>query len=160
MDSVLVTGGFLLASAGLLGAMLPLLPGAPFILLGALLLGWSDGFNRVGWLTITALAGLTLLSLLVDVGAASLGARRSGASPLAVSGAVAGTVVGVFFALPGLVVGPFLGAIAGELLAGRRLKQAGRAGLSTWAGLLLGGALKLAIALVMIGALAAAWTVI
>ena len=130
--------------------MLPALPGAPLVFLGLLLAAWIDGFQRVGWLALTLLGVLTLLSLGVDLLATSLGAQRAGASRQAILGAALGTVVGLFFGLPGILAGPFLGAVAGEYLARRDVAQAGRAGLGTWLGLVLGAAAKLALAFTML----------
>jgi len=86
----------------------------------------------------------------VDLLATSLGAQRAGASRQAILGAALGTVVGLFFGLPGILAGPFLGAVAGEYLARRDVAQAGRAGLGTWLGLVLGAAAKLALAFTML----------
>jgi hypothetical protein len=80
-----------------------------------------------------------------------------GASPRAVLGATLGAIVGIFFGLPGLVLGPFVGAVAGELAANRKLLHAGRAGLGTWLGLLLGSVAKLTLAFLMVGVFATAW---
>lgn len=136
---------------GIAGTIVPVLPGAPLVFLGLLLAAWADDFQKVGWVTLTLLALLTLLSFAVDIWATRHGARRAGASPLAMVGAVLGTIVGIFFSLPGLLLGPFLGAAAGELIARRNLRQAGRAGLGTWLGLLLGAAGHLALIFVMLG---------
>lgn len=141
----------LLVAAGLVGTVLPLLPGAPLVFLGLLVGAWIDGFQRVGAVTLSLLALLTLCSFAIELWATRHGARRVGASGLAVFGAVLGGVVGLFFSLPGVVIGPFLGAFAGELLMKRGFRQAGRAGLGTWLGLLLATAARAAIILLMIG---------
>lgn len=140
----------ILVLVGMAGTVLPALPGAPLVFLGLLLAAWIDGFQRVGWLALTLLGVLTLLSLGVDLLATSLGAQRAGASRQAILGAALGTVVGLFFGLPGILAGPFLGAVAGEYLARRDVAQAGRAGLGTWLGLVLGAAAKLALAFTML----------
>lgn len=147
---------------GLAGVLLPVLPGAPLVFLGLLFAAWADGFAHVGWPTLVLLAVLTLLALVVDFWATAHGAKRVGASGLAMLGATLGTVVGLFFALPGLVLGPFIGAVAGELLHRRSLHpqtlgHAGKVGAGTWLGLLLGTALKLALAFTMLGVFALAW---
>jgi uncharacterized protein len=136
---------------GIAGTVLPALPGAPLVFAGLLAGAWADHFQKVGWFTLTVLALLTLSTLAIDVLATRHGARRAGASPLALLGAFVGTVVGIFFSLPGLIVGPFAGAFLGEYLARRDLRQAGRVGLGTWLGLVLGSAAKLAIVFLMIG---------
>jgi uncharacterized protein YqgC (DUF456 family) len=144
----------LLVAAGIAGTVLPLLPGAPLVFVGLLVAAWIDGFQRVGWVTLALLALLALSSFAVDLWAARHGVRRVGASGLAVCGAVLGGVAGFFFSLPGVLLGPFVGAFAGEYLARRNLRQAGRAGLGTWLGLLLATAGRLALVFTMLGAFA------
>ena len=79
------------------------------------------------------------------------------ASPRALWGASLGTIVGLFFGLPGLLIGPFLGALAGELSSGRELDQATRVGIGTWIGLLFGTLAKLALCFTMLGVFALAF---
>lgn len=150
----------LLVLVGFAGIILPALPGTPLIFAGLLVAAWADGFAHIGTTTVIALAVLTLLSILVDFWATAHGAKRVGASRLAMLGAVIGTVVGLFFALPGLLFGPFFGALAGELLHRRSLNALGHAtkvGIGTWLGLLFGTVLKLALAFTMLGWFALAW---
>lgn len=141
----------LLVAGGVAGTIVPLLPGAPLVFLGLLLAAWIDHFTRVGWVTLSVLAILTAVSYAIDLWATRHGARRAGASGLAVTGAVLGSLAGIFFSLPGVILGPFLGAFAGELIARRNLRQAGRAGLGTWLGLLLSTAGRLALIFAMLG---------
>jgi uncharacterized protein len=146
-----------LVAAGIAGTVVPLIPGAPLVFLGLLAGASADGFQKVGWVTLAALAVLALLSFAIDLWATRHGARRVGASGLAVFGALLGGIAGLFFSLPGVVLGPFLGAFAGEYIARRDLRQAGRAGLGTWWGLLLATAGRLAIIVAMIGIFAAVY---
>jgi uncharacterized protein YqgC (DUF456 family) len=143
--------GLALVLAGLVGTILPALPGTPLVFAGLLVTAWAEGFEKVGWVTLTVLGVLTLASFGIDLAAASLGAKRLGASWQATVGATVGTLVGLFLSLPGLILGPFVGAAAGEYLARRSLRQAGRIGLATWLGLVLGVAAKLALTFTMIG---------
>jgi uncharacterized protein YqgC (DUF456 family) len=147
----------LLVLAGLAGIVLPALPGTLLVFLGLLLAAWIDGFDKVGWGVIALLGGLAVLSTVLDFVVTGLGARRAGASKQAVIGAAAGTIVGLFFGLPGLFFGPFIGAAAGEYLARRDAMQAGRAGLGTWLGIVLGTAVKFGLAIAMIGLFIAAY---
>ncbi|WP_024891074.1 DUF456 domain-containing protein [Luteimonas huabeiensis] len=151
-----------LVIVGLLGTILPALPGIPLVFAGLLLAAWVDGFVHVGPLTLALLALLTVLSFLVDFWATAMGAKRVGASRKALAGAVIGTFVGIFFGIPGIFVGPFAGAMAGELLHRRRLDapalgEATRVGLGTWIGVAVAVALKLMLAFAMIGVFALAW---
>lgn len=140
-----------LVAVGLAGAILPALPGVPLVFVGLWLGAWIDGYARVGAGTLIALGALTALALFIDFVASALGAKRVGASPQAVWGAVLGSLVGLFFGLPGIVLGPFLGAMLGELSARRNLHQATQVGVATWMGLLFGTLTKLVVSLVMIG---------
>ena len=141
----------LLSVIGLLGLVLPVLPGAPILFAGLLLGAWADDFAYVGAQTLIVLGVMALLTYLVDFAATALGAKRFGASNRAIWGAVLGGLVGLVFGLPGLLLGPFVGAVAGELSAQRDLKTAGRAGLGASIGLALGAAAKLALGFGMIG---------
>ena len=136
---------------GVVGTVLPVLPGAPLAFAGFVVGAWADGFHKVGWFTLVVLGLLTLATFVIDLLATRHGAKRVGASALAMVGAVVGTLVGLFFSIPGLILGPFAGAFLGEFLARRNWRQAGRAGLGTWLGMVLGSAAKLAIVFLMIG---------
>ncbi|HYC55988.1 MAG TPA: DUF456 domain-containing protein [Candidatus Binatia bacterium] len=148
-----------LVLAGLAGTVMPALPGVPLVFAGLVIAAWAGDFARVTWLTVSVLAGLTALSFVIEFAATAMGARRVGASGLAIAGATVGTVAGIFFGIPGIILGPFVGAVAGELIAQGGLEQAARAGLATWVGLVLGTAAKLAIAFAMVGIFALAWLV-
>jgi uncharacterized protein YqgC (DUF456 family) len=144
----------LLVAIGLAGVVLPGLPGVPLLFAGLVVAAWAEGFAHVGGGTIAVLAALALLAYAADLAAGALGARRFGASRSAVVGAALGTFAGLFLGLPGVLLGPFAGAVAGELLAHRDLGQAGRAGFGAWLGLLLGVAAKLALCFAMLGVFA------
>ena len=147
----------LLVAVGVAGAVLPALPGVPLVFAGLVVAAWADDFERVGALPLVILGLLMLLSFVVDFLATVLGAKRVGATKLALAGAAIGTLLGLFFGLPGLILGPFLGAVAGELVSHGRVEQATRAGLATWVGLLFGTLAKLALAFTMLGVFAAAY---
>jgi uncharacterized protein len=140
-----------LVLVGLAGTILPMLPGVPFVFGGLLIAAWIDNFQRIGWPTLTVLAVLTAVALIVDFVATMLGAKRAGASKLALVGAAIGSVVGIFFGLIGIFIFPFVGAVIGEFIERRKLGQAGKVGFATWLGLLFGALAKLALALTMIG---------
>jgi uncharacterized protein YqgC (DUF456 family) len=141
----------LIVIGGLVGTVLPALPGIPLMFGGLLLAAWITDFEPVGWGTLSVLAVLTVLSVIIDFMAAAFGAKGQGASPRAFWGATVGAVVGLFFGLPGIVLGPFIGAVSVELAAGKGAQQAGRSGYGVWIGLVLGTAAKLAIAFLMLG---------
>lgn len=149
----------MLVTGGMLGTLLPVVPSTPLILLGMLLAGWLDGFRHVGWPTFVILALLVLVSQILDVVAGALGAKKVGASALAIWGGILGSVLGILGGLPGLLLGPLLGAAAGEYLARQNAMQAGKVGLATLFGLLLGAMAKVAIALSMLGVFIFAWLI-
>ena len=148
----------LLVIVGLIGVVLPALPGLPLVFLGMLLAAWAGGFEQVGVAVLVVLGLLTLLSFAIDFWATAHGAKRVGASRKAIVGAVLGTFAGLFVFPPfGLFVGPFAGALIGELLHGRELGNAARVGFGTWLGLVLAILLKLGLAFAMLGVFALAW---
>ncbi len=150
MITVYVAVGVLLI-AGLLGSFLPLLPGTPLIVLGALLYALMTDFQTIGVGRLLILVGFSLLAYALDYTAGALGVRRFGGSSWAVVGAVLGAVVGVFFGPIGLVLGPILGSVLGELLRSRKLKDSLRSAFGTGVGMLLGVVAKLSLAVVMVG---------
>lgn len=156
MTLVLWTLGVILVLAGLAGIIVPALPGTILIFAGLVLAAWADQFSRVGVPMLIVIGLIGAASYFVDFAAAALGARHLGASKRAMAGAAIGTVLGLFLGLPGLIVGPFLGAVAGELSTHRDWTRAGKAGVAAWIGFALGTAVKVAIAFLMIGLFLAA----
>jgi uncharacterized protein YqgC (DUF456 family) len=148
-----------LVIVGLIGTVLPALPGLPLVFAGMLLAAWAGDFQEISIGVVVLLGLLTLVSLAVDFWATAHGARRVGASRKAIIGAVLGTFAGLLFMPVGLFVGPFLGALAGELLHGRALRQAAKVGFGTWMGIVLAVVLKLGLAFAMLGIFALAWFV-
>jgi len=148
-----------LVVVGLAGVVLPALPGTVLIFAGLLLAAWADGFVRVGVGTIIGLGILTVATYFVDVATMALGMKRLGTTRRAMAGAAIGTLAGVFFGLPGLLIGPFVGAILGELTAHRDLGRAGRAGIAAWIGFLIGTIVKIGLAFAMVGIFLTAWFV-
>jgi len=140
-----------LIAVGVVGTFLPVLPGAALVFGGMLLAAWIDDFQRVGWITLTILGVLTVLVFVIDIVSAFFGAKRVGASRLAITGAAVGTVVGMFFGIVGLLIAPFIGAFIGELVARGRIEPAARVGWGTWVGLAIGSLAKMAVVLAMIG---------
>ena len=148
-----------LVCAGIAGSVLPALPGVPLVFAGLLLAAWAGDFQQVTWVPLVVLGLLTVMSFVIDLAATALGAKRVGATKLAVLGAALGTLGGLFLGLPGLVLGPFVGAVAGELLSHGQVQQATRAGLATWMGLIFGTLAKLALVFTMLGVFALAYFV-
>ena len=147
----------ILIVVGLAGAVVPMLPGIPLIFGGLWIVAAADHYRHVGSGWLIAIACVAVFGLAMDFGAAALGAQRVGASARAVSGALIGTVVGIFFGIPGLIFGPFAGALIGELSVGRGLERSARVGFATWIGLIFGTVAKVATSIIMIVLFAAAW---
>jgi hypothetical protein len=141
----------ILVFGGLAGLVLPAVPGAPLIFTGLIVAAWADDFAYIGTWTIVVLAVLTLLIIGVDFWATMFGAKKFGASRRAIAGALVGSIVGLFLGIPGVLFGPFIGAVIGEISSRRSLAQAARAGFGASLGLILGAAVKLALAFSMIG---------
>jgi uncharacterized protein len=168
---------------GIAGTVLPALPGTALVFAGILLGAWIDDFTRVSGWTVGFIGLLAAAAFAVDYLAAVLGARRVGASRLALVGAAIGTVLGIFTGLIGLLFMPLVGAVIGEFLAQRRQPPAGDAvlardgsvlvgggppsaqaagqraaqvGIATWIGLLVGTVAKVVLVFIMVGVFAAA----
>lgn len=156
MTEALWVVAVLLIVAGFAGTALPALPGVPLIFAGALLAAWAEDFHRIGGWTIGVLAVLTVIGVVVDYVAASISAKRAGASREGMLGAALGTVAGIFSGLWGLLFMPLAGAAIGEFIAHRDALRAGKVGVATWFGLLIGTAVKIAVAFTMVGVLVAA----
>ncbi|MGH8145230.1 MAG: DUF456 domain-containing protein [Rhodanobacteraceae bacterium] len=150
-----VIAGILIV-AGLVGSILPNLPGIPVMFCGMLLAAWAGHFHAIPVWVVVFLGLLAAFSILFDFLAGTWGAKKYGASKAAVWGAFIGTIIGLFFAIPGIILGPFVGAVIGQLASGSRVEHAARVGVGTWIGLLIGTAIKLATAFMMLGTFALA----
>lgn len=157
LQALLYVLAALMMLVGTAGVVLPVLPGLPLTFAGMLLAAWVGGFQQVGWITLTVLGVLTALSVVVDLLSTALGAQRVGASRLAIIGSIIGTFAGLLFLPIGILVGPFAGALIGEMLHGRELGQATKVGLATWMGLMLGVVLKVGLAFAMLAVFFVAW---
>ncbi|NII56334.1 DUF456 domain-containing protein [Luteibacter sp. SG786] len=151
MDVALYLLAAALVVGGVAGAVLPVLPGIPMIFGGIWLAAAVDQYRHLGWAWLGAIGIVGAVGVALDFVSASLGAKRIGASPRALWGAGAGTVVGMFFGIPGLIVGPFAGAMAGELWSGTSVLRSAHVGVGTWVGMLLGMLAKVVISFLMIG---------
>jgi len=151
LHTLLYLASAALILVGVAGVVLPALPGVPLVFAGMLLAAWADHFTLIPVWVIVVLAVLTAFALAIDIVATMLGAKRVGASRLAIVGAALGTIVGLFFSIPGLLLGPFIGALAGEWLHGRDMQHATRVGIGTWTGMIIGAVFKLMLTCVMLG---------
>ena len=134
-------GAIVLIVLGFAGTIVPAIPGLPMIAAGGWLIGW----------TIAVLIVLAVIGVVVDSVAQTAGAQRAGASKAGIVGSIVGTVVGIPMGLFGIFVMPLVGAAVGEFWAKRDLMHAGRVGVATWVGMIVGTAVKVALAFTMTG---------
>jgi uncharacterized protein YqgC (DUF456 family) len=147
----------ILVIAGIVGLVIPTLPGALLVLAGLVVAAWAEDFAYVGAGTITILILLTVIAYAVDFLSSALGAKHFGASKRSIIGATLGAFIGLlFFGLPGVLIGPFLGGVLGGLSGRQDLQAAGRAGMGASIGVVLGAVAKLAIVFSMLGVFALA----
>src|ERR1700690_2986546 len=118
MDILLYVIAAALILVGMVGTIVPALPSIPLIFGGIWLIAGVDRYHHLGLWWLLGIAVVGALGLTLDVLAGALRAKRVGASQQAVWGALVGTVIGLFLGLPGLLLGPFVGALLGELAAG------------------------------------------
>lgn len=155
----LAIGGYLLIILGMIGAVVPILPGPFIIWLGALLWAWGDGFTRIGWPTLIVLLVLAALAWAGDFLINMLISRRAGASWKAIGGAILGGIAGGFLlsgvvpllgSLVGAVIGALVGTFVVEYLNTRDSKAALTAMRAYTGSMLLASVLEVIIAVVMV----------
>lgn len=140
----------LMIAAGLLGTVMPAMPGLFLVLTGQLVYAWATGFQLVGAGFLLTMLLLAVLGSLADIIASQIAARRKGASPLGLTGALVGGLAGTVLLGPvGLVLGPLAGALLGELAQGRPLERAMEIGWRVFLGVWIGTLCKLIIGLAM-----------
>ena len=137
--------------AGLIGCIIPILPGPFLVLGGALVYAWYTDFTVISWTVIGVLSVFALLSQLLDYLASMIGAKKFGAGKWGMIGALVGGVVGLFSAgVFGIILGPFIGAIIFEMIAGKDFRSSLKIGVGTLVGFLGGAVGKVIIAVTMI----------
>ena len=154
LSTIVLVIAFLIALVGLIGTVLPVIPGTILIFAGALLYAFVDGFQVVGWPTLVVLGVLTAVATTADLWATSVGAKIGGASGWSVViGLLAGLVGFVVFNLPGAIIGAVLGVLLTEIVRVRDWKQALKAGSGWLVGWILSTVVQLGIGLVMVAIL-------
>ena len=151
MDAVIIVIGLILALAGMIGCILPIIPGPIFSFLALILLSWTKNWLVFSQTFLIVMGSLTAILMILDYIAPALGAKKYGASKAGLWGSAIGMIIGIFFIPPwGIIVGAFVGALVGELLAGKSGKKALRAGWGILIGNVLGIGLKLAFTTVVL----------
>ena len=150
MDILLFVVSGLFLFIGLLGCILPVVPGPPLSYIGLLLLQLTSPTPfTVRFMLIWA--GITVLVTVLDFVIPALGAKKYGGSRYGVLGAMLGLLVGLFVFPPiGIIIGPVVGAFAGEYLYGKSHKEARRAAFGSFVGYLVTTMIKLAASSMMI----------
>lgn len=154
MEILLYVLGAAALAVGLAGVVLPAVPGSALLVLGAVLVGWADGFTRVSAWTVAICALVGIAIWVTDFLAGVLGAKAFGASRWAVLGAGLGLLVGLFLGLPGIILGPAVGALVLEYARDPNFGRAMKAGLGAFLGFVLGTAVKVSLAFVLVGIVA------
>jgi uncharacterized protein YqgC (DUF456 family) len=135
---------------GLIGSVVPGIPSTPLILAAAIGHKIYFGPESVGVLVMTLLVVVTAFSIVLDYAASMAGAKKLGATWRGAVGAVLGVIAGLFFPFPGIIIGPFAGAVVLEMVGGREWREASKAGLGATVGLLAGAVAKIGCGLGMI----------
>ena len=147
-DYILLTLAVILMLIGIIGCLVPVLPGPPLSYLGLILLHVSR-FAQFSKSILIALAIVTVVVTIVDYVVPIWGTKKFGGSKYGTRGATVGLIIGLFLGPAGIIIGPFLGAIVGELIFKDDMKYAVKAGFGSLLGFLTGVGLKLAASLVM-----------
>lgn len=150
-DTLVLGLAIILMLVGLAGTIMPALPGVTLIFLTIAAYGWYEGFHSITAYYLIILAGLTLLSHVVEYLSAYWGAKKYGSSKYGTWGAIIGMLLGMFVFPPlGIFVGAFGGAVLGEYISCSNWEKATRAGLGTLVGILSGMVFNVMMALGMI----------
>jgi len=144
--------------AGLVGVIVPAIPGVPLVFVGLLIAAASAKFSFIGWVAVVVLAALAGISLAIDYFSGVLGAKYGGASWAGLAGALIGTFIGIaYFGVLGLFFGAALGVLAFELIAHRTVKKSVRAAgytlFSVVAGMIINLTLALTMLVIFVGAM-------
>jgi uncharacterized protein YqgC (DUF456 family) len=143
MDYFLLSLAILLMIIGIIGCLIPVLPGPPLSYLGILILHFTK-YADFSKNLLLILGGVAIIVTILDYFVPVWGTKKFGGSKYGVRGATIGLIVGLFFGPPGIILGPFLGAIIGEMIFKDDFKYALKAGFGSLLGFLTGIGLKLA----------------
>lgn len=149
--TVLILLGLILAFVGLVGCVLPFIPGPPVSFLALIILSFAKNWEPFSSTFLIVMAVLTILVTLMDYVIPAVGAKKYGASELGAWGSIIGMVIGLFLLPPwGMFIGAFVGALAGEILAGKKGREVLRSGWGVVVGSIAGIGFKLAFCGVML----------
>lgn len=147
-DYILLISGILLMILGIIGCLVPVLPGPPFSFLGVVLLHFSR-FGNFTYPVLITLGAIAVVVTLLDYIVPVWGTRKFGGSKYGTRGATVGLVIGIFLGPLGIIIGPFIGAFVGEMIFRDDMSYALKAGFGSLLGFLTGIGLKLAASLIL-----------
>jgi uncharacterized protein YqgC (DUF456 family) len=147
-DIILAIIGALLTILGIIGCLVPVLPGPPLNFIGLLLLHFTR-FGQFSQWTLIILASVAIIVTVLDYIVPVWGTRRFGGSKYGIRGATVGLIIGLFLGPAGIIIGPFVGAFIGEMIFKDDFNYAIKAGFGSLLGFLTGVGLKLAASFVM-----------
>lgn len=149
MDALIVLG-VILIFIGIIGCVIPGIAGPPFTFLALICLSIVKKWEPFSAKLLIVLGTLTVLVQALDYLLPAVGAKKFGATKYGFWGAIIGMLLGVIFVPPlGIIIGSFLGAISGEIIAGKEASKALKAGWGVFVGMMVGMTLKLILAGVM-----------
>lgn len=147
-DYVLVIIGIIVMILGIIGCLVPVLPGPPLNFLGLLLLHFTRFGHFTNW-TLIIFAAIAVVVSVLDYLVPVWGTKKFGGSKYGTRGAAVGLVIGLFLGPVGIIIGPFIGAVTGEMIFRDDIRYALKAGFGSLLGFLTGVGLKLAASLIM-----------
>lgn len=142
MDILLIILGAICLLTGIIGCVLPVLPGVPLAYVGILLLQLTERV-QFSWQFLVIWAVVVVVVQALDYFVPAWGTKRFGGSKWGVWGSTIGMLIGLFFGVWGIILGPFIGAVVFELIDGKNTRTALRAGWGSFVGLMTGTILKL-----------------
>jgi len=151
MNILVLIISYIIMIIGLTGCIIPMLPGTPLVFSGIFLYAWKTHFMIISQNLLLIFLIVTVLTVILDYVAGSIGAKKLGSSKFGIIGAFLGIIAGLFFAPWGILIGPPLFALIGELIIGKNIKDASKAGAGAILGVLGGSLTKITASLIMMG---------
>jgi Uncharacterized protein conserved in bacteria len=149
IDVLLIIVAVILLLIGILGCVIPALPGPPLCFVGVLLVKFSQWGTDITIMWLAIFLVLTIVVSLIDYYIPIWGVKKFGGGKGGIWGTAIGIVIGLFFLPWGLILGPFIGALLGELIAGKSGSASLKAALGSTLGFLLGTGFKLIVCIWM-----------
>lgn len=139
------------AVVGVIGSVLPGLPGAPVSYAGLLLFHFSSAENRIGWVWLVVFGILVAVVWILDYIVPIITTKKFGGSKYGTWGSTLGLIVGLFFGFVGMIIGPLIGAFVFELIFSRNTEKAFKSALGSFVGFLLSTGIKTMVTLIILG---------